>query len=109
MRNQQISVSQGDDVTVTTEIIKNDDGTVYDATGHTTELLVKADAYADDTTATTYAGTLTGDASAGFRASYSIPRSALSTPGTSWYRARVVTAGNLRRTIARGPLVVERA
>lgn len=88
---QTLTVQRGDDETISIGPIRNADGTLYNATGHTSTLVVKSDRSVVDGAGTAYPGVITGDVTSGFFSTHSIPSAALATAATVWHHAKFLT------------------
>jgi hypothetical protein len=103
---RNIRVEQGDDETIDFGPILDANGAVYNATGGTATLIIKANAQATDASGTTVTGSLIGDATNGYIARFVVSSTVTATAGQRWYRAKVVVGG-ATATIAYGGFYVQ--
>jgi hypothetical protein len=103
-----LSLSQGNDETLSGLVLQADDGTPLDLTGVALEMLLKATPETPDEDATvlsTTGGQIAIVSAAAGTYSVNVPDSALTEAGDRWYRVDAV-AGTSRKTIVYGPLHV---
>lgn len=105
-----LTVSQGNDETLTGTATDSDTGDALDLTGVTLEMLLKAsEETADDDPGVTTLSTTTGEITVAEPLlgafEVAIPDTALTEAGIRWYRVDAVS-GTSRKTIVYGPLKV---
>lgn len=102
-----IRLQQRDGETIKIGPIPSTAGGYYDATGHAARLVVKANRFAADATGTTITGTLAGDTTVGFTATFVVPDAVTATAGQLWAHAWVTPSGGKPQTIRQSALHVE--